>query len=46
VFLGKFSVEYGKISASAVLAFIFPVLMVLIFQKYIIQGLTKGAVKG
>lgn len=36
---------YGKIIASAVLAVIFPVLFVLIFQRYIVKGLTAGAVK-
>ena len=41
----KYSIEYGNITASAVLAIIFPVLFVLIFQRYIIKGLTAGAVK-
>ena len=44
-FVSKYSIEYGNITASAVLAIIFPVLFVLIFQRYIIKGLTAGAVK-
>ena len=44
-FVTKYSIEYGKITASAVLAIIFPVAFVLIFQRYIVKGLTEGAVK-
>jgi len=44
-FVTKYSIEYGKITASAMLAIIFPVIFVLIFQRYIIKGLTAGAVK-
>jgi multiple sugar transport system permease protein len=44
-FFSKYSIEYGKITASAILAIIFPVIFVLIFQRYIIKGLTAGAVK-
>ncbi len=44
-FVTKYSIEYGKITASAILAIIFPVIFVLIFQRYIIKGLTAGAVK-
>ena len=44
-FVTKYSIEYGKITASAVLAIIFPVAFVFIFQRYIVKGLTEGAVK-
>jgi len=44
-FVTKYSIEYGNITASAVLTIIFPVIFVLIFQRYIIKGLTAGAVK-
>jgi len=44
-FVTKYSIEYGKITASAVLAILFPVIFVLIFQRYIVRGLTAGAVK-
>jgi len=45
LFLSKYGVEYGKITAASMLTLIVPVLLVLIFQKYLIDGLTKGAVK-
>lgn len=45
-FVGKYSIEYGKITASAILAALFPVLFVMIFQRFLIKGLTAGAVKG
>jgi multiple sugar transport system permease protein len=44
-FITKYSIEYGKITASATLAVIFPILFVLIFQRHIVKGLTAGAVK-
>ena len=44
-FIGKYSIDYGKITASAILAILFPVLFVLIFQRFLIKGLTAGAVK-
>src|SRR4030042_6851847 len=44
-FVTKYSIEYGNITASAVLTIIFPVIFVLVFQRYIIKGLTAGAVK-
>ncbi|PIE35907.1 sugar ABC transporter permease [candidate division KSB3 bacterium] len=44
-FVTKYSIEYGKITASAVLTIIFPVAFVLIFQKFVVKGLTAGAVK-
>lgn len=49
VLIGEFStklgLEYLKIAAAGVLASLPPVLMALIFQKFIIRGLTSGAVK-
>ena len=45
LFIGKFSLDYGAISATAILALIVPVLLVLFLQKYLVEGLTKGAVK-
>ena len=44
-FLTKAHVDYGKITATSVVAIIFPVAFVLIFQRFIIAGLTAGAVK-
>jgi len=44
-FNGKFSVDYGMISTGGVLASIPPVLIAIIFQKYIVMGMTSGGVK-
>ncbi len=44
-FFTKYSIEYGKITASSVLTVLFPISFVLIFQRYIVKGLTAGAVK-
>ncbi|RCK74804.1 MAG: binding-protein-dependent transport systems inner membrane component [Anaerolineae bacterium] len=50
VLIGEFStklgLEYLKIAAAGVLASLPPVLLAFIFQRYIIQGLTAGAIKG
>ena len=45
IFVGKFALDYGAMSATAVLTLISPVILVLLLQKYLIEGLTKGAVK-
>ena len=45
IFVGKFALDYGAMSATAVLALIVPVILVLLLQKYLVEGLTKGAVK-
>jgi multiple sugar transport system permease protein len=45
LFIGKFSLDYGAVSATAILALIVPVILVLLLQRYLIEGLTKGAVK-
>ncbi len=41
-----FDVDYSAMAAAGVLACILPVTLALIFQRYVIQGLTAGAVKG
>lgn len=50
VLIGEFStklgLEYLRIAAAGVLASLPPVLLAFIFQRYIIQGLTAGAIKG
>jgi multiple sugar transport system permease protein len=49
VLIGEFStklgLEYLKIAAAGVLASLPPVILALFFQKFIIRGLTSGAVK-
>ena len=44
-FNGKFTIDYGMISVAGVLASLIPVLITLVFQKYIVIGMTSGGVK-
>ena len=45
-FTGKHSSDFGLIAAGGVLATIPPVVLALVFQRYIVGGLTSGGVKG
>lgn len=45
-FSSKVGIDYVAMASAGVVASIPPVIIALIFQKYIIQGLTAGAVKG
>jgi multiple sugar transport system permease protein len=45
-FTGKFSSDFGLIAAGGMLATIPPLILALAFQRYIVGGLTSGAVKG
>ena len=45
-FSTKFGADYVMMSTGGVLASLPPVVLALIFQKFIIKGLTRGAVKG
>lgn len=44
-FSNKYTTEYGKITAASLVAVIFPLILVLIFQKQLVSGLTAGSVK-
>ncbi len=44
-FVGQYFVQWELMSAATVIAIIPPVIMVGIFQKYIIKGLSAGAIK-
>ena len=44
-FNGKFTIDYGMISVAGILGSLIPVLIVVIFQKYIVMGMTSGGVK-
>lgn len=44
-FIGQYYVHWDLMSAATILAVIPPVLMVIFFQRYIIKGLSAGAVK-
>ena len=45
-FVGRYSVNINGMMAGGILAAIPPVLLGLIFQRYIVSGMTAGAVKG
>lgn len=44
-FNGKFTIDYGMISVAGLLGSLIPVLVTVIFQKYIVMGMTAGGVK-
>ncbi len=44
-FNGKYTIDYGMISAAGIIASVVPMLIVMIFQKYIVTGMTAGGVK-
>lgn len=44
-FIGQYYVHWDLMSAATILAIIPPVLIVIFFQRYIIQGLSAGAIK-
>jgi len=45
-FFGSKRILWGELSAASVLGSLFPIVFALITKKYIIRGLTMGAVKG
>jgi multiple sugar transport system permease protein len=45
-FVSKFSVDFGQMMAAGVLALIPACLFFLLIQRYLVRGLTAGAVKG
>lgn len=45
-FVSKFSVDFGQMMAAGILALIPAGLFFLLIQRYLVQGLTAGAVKG
>lgn len=45
-FVSRFSVDFGQMMAAGVLALIPACLFFLLIQRYLVQGLTAGAVKG
>lgn len=44
--VGKYQIRYGDMTAGAVIAAILPVVLALIFQKYLVRSLTAGGIKG
>lgn len=46
MFVGRHYTEYGLMSAAGVLASLPPAILAIFFQRYLLAGLTAGAVKG
>lgn len=46
MFLGQFAIEYRLLAAGIVVGVMPPVLLALIFQRFIVSGLTQGGLKG
>ncbi len=44
-FVGQYYAEWNLMSAGALIAIVPPILIVLLFQKYIIKGMVAGAIK-
>ena len=44
-FLGRFNVDYGLLAAAGFIGIVPPIIMILFFQRYLLAGLTAGAVK-
>jgi multiple sugar transport system permease protein len=45
-FTGRNAVDFGLIAAGGILASLPPVVLTVVFQRYLVSGLTAGAVKG
>jgi multiple sugar transport system permease protein len=45
-FISKFSVDFGQMMAAGIIALVPAFLFFVFIQKYLVQGLTAGAVKG
>ena len=45
LFIGQYEVAWEDMSAAAVVTMLPPFLMALFFQRYLVRGLTMGAVK-
>ncbi len=45
-FTGRYAVDYTAMATAGVLAAIPPIVLAIVFQRYIVSGLTSGAVKG
>ena len=44
-FNGKFTIDYGMISVAGIIGSLIPVLIAVVFQKYIVMGMSSGGVK-
>jgi multiple sugar transport system permease protein len=45
-FAGRYTTDFGLVAAGGLIAAIPPVLIAVIFQRYVVSGMAAGAVKG
>lgn len=45
-FAGKYTTDFGLVAAGGILAALPPVIVAIIFQRYVVSGMGAGAVKG
>ncbi len=45
-FTGRYSTDFGLVAAGGLIAAVPPVLLAIVFQRYVVGGLSAGAVKG
>ncbi len=45
-FTGRHAIDYGMMATGGVIAAVPPILIALLFQRFMIRGLTSGAIKG
>ncbi len=45
-FIGRHGIDFGLLATGGVIAALPPVIIALVFQRYIVAGLTSGSVKG
>lgn len=45
-FSGRYTTDFGLVAAGGLLAALPPVILAIVFQKYIVSGMAAGAVKG
>lgn len=45
-FQGRYTISYGLIAASGILAILPPALLAVVFRRFLVSGLTTGATKG
>ncbi|MDR7402533.1 MAG: carbohydrate ABC transporter permease [Armatimonadota bacterium] len=44
-FIGRFTIDWGAMTSGAVIASLPPVIMALLFQRYLVTGLTSGGLR-
>jgi multiple sugar transport system permease protein len=45
-FAGRYTTDFGLVAAGGILAALPPVLVAIVFQRYVVSGMAAGAVKG